>query len=133
MRAINPEGWTRGTGFTHAFATGGEELVYFSGVIGNDPTTGQMAGGGMVGQVVQAVRNVATVVRAAGSAPERVIFVRIYVTDRSSYMSSLREIGRAFRDVFGDHFPAMTFLVVSGLFSADALVEIDGVTTIGGD
>jgi enamine deaminase RidA (YjgF/YER057c/UK114 family) len=45
-------------------------------------------------------------------------------------MSNLQGIGRAFREVFGGHFPAMTFLVVSGLFVPEALVEIDGVAAI---
>ena len=130
MRAVKPEGWLRGPGFTHAFATEGEDVVLFSGVVGADPTTGQMADGGMVGQVAQAFRNVATVVGAAGAEPGQVMFLRIYVTDRQAYVANLKEIGRAFREVFGGHFPAMTFLVVGGLFVPEALVEIDGVATM---
>jgi len=130
MRPIEPQGWQRGAGFTHAFASEGEDLLVFSGVVGNDPATGQMAGGSMVEQIAQALRNLATVVRAGGAQPSQVMFLRIYVTDRQAYMDNLRDIGRAFREVFGHHFPAMTFLVVSGLFSAEALVEIDGVATI---
>jgi enamine deaminase RidA (YjgF/YER057c/UK114 family) len=130
MRAVGPKGWPRGPGFTHAFATEGEDVVLFSGVVGADPATRQLVAGGMVEQVAQAFRNVATVVGAAGSEPSRVMFLRLYVTDRQAYMSNLKEIGRAFREVFGDHFPAMTFLVVSGLFVPNALVEIDGVATI---
>jgi enamine deaminase RidA (YjgF/YER057c/UK114 family) len=130
MRAVEPEGWPRGFGFTHAFATEGEDVVLFSGVTGTDPATGQLVADGMVEQISQAFRNVATVVGAAGAEPSRVMFLRVYVTDRQAYMSSLKEIGRAFRDVFGGHFPAMTFLVVSGLFVPEALVEIDGVAAI---
>jgi enamine deaminase RidA (YjgF/YER057c/UK114 family) len=130
MRPITPEGWPRGYGFTHAFATEGEDVVLFSGVIGNDRTTGRTVDGGMVAQVAQAVRNVAEVVAAAGSEPSRVMFLRIYVTDRQAYIDNLRDIGRAFGEVFDGHFPAMTFLVVSGLFVADALVEIDGVAIL---
>ncbi len=130
MRLIEPEGWLRGPGFAHAFATEGEDVVLFSGVIGNNRTTGSMVNGGMVEQVAQAVRNVAAIVSAAGSEPRRVMFLRIYVTDRQAYIDNLRDIGRAYRDVFGKHFPAMTFLVVSGLFIAEAMVEIDGVATL---
>lgn len=86
----------------------------------------------MVEQVAQALRNLATVVKAGGAQPNDVIFLRIYVTDRQAYMDNLRDVGRAFREIFGHHFPAMTFLVVGGLFSTDALVEIDGVATIKG-
>jgi enamine deaminase RidA (YjgF/YER057c/UK114 family) len=130
MRAVEPEGWPRGFGFTHAFATEGEDVVLFSGVIGADAATGQLVAGGMVEQIAQAFRNVATVVGAAGAQPSQVMFLRLYVTDRQAYMSNLQGIGEAFRDVFAGHFPAMTFLVVSGLFVPEALVEIDGVAAI---
>jgi enamine deaminase RidA (YjgF/YER057c/UK114 family) len=130
MRAVKPERWLRGPGFTHAFATEGEDVILLSGVIGADPTTGRMVDGGMVGQVTQAFRNVATVAGAAGAEPSQVMFLRIYVTDRQAYMANLKEIGQAFREVFGSHFPAMTFLVVAGLFVPEALVEIDGVATV---
>jgi enamine deaminase RidA (YjgF/YER057c/UK114 family) len=130
MRAIEPEGWPRGFGFTHAFATEGEDIVIFSGVIGNDRTTGRVVEGGMAEQAAQAIRNVGTVAEAAGAEPNRVMFLRIYVTDRGAYMANLREIGGSFREVFGGHFPAMTFLVVSGLFIAESLIEIDGVVAI---
>lgn len=132
MRAIEPKGWLRGPGFSHAFATEGEDLVYFSGVIGADPTTGEISGEGMVEQFAQAVRNVADVVGAAGATPDQVAFMRIYVTDRDAYVNNLKAIGAAFRDVFGSHFPAMTFLVVWGLFDPRSLVEIDGVAAIAG-
>lgn len=131
MRPVEPEGWARGRGFTHAFATEGEDVVLFSGVNGAERGTGQMVPGGMAEQVAQAFRNVATVVRAAGAEPNRVMFLRIYVTDRDAYASNVQEIGQAFREVFGAHYPAMTFLAVSGLFVPEALVEIDGVATVG--
>ncbi len=130
MRAIEPAGWLRGPGFTHAFATEGEDLVHFSGVIGNDPTTGQMVEGGMVEQFGQALRNVAAVSKAGGAEPDQIMFLRIYVTDRDAYMNDLPALGKAFRDSIGKHYPAMTFLVVSGLFDPRALVEIDGVAAV---
>lgn len=133
MRLIEPEGWRRGAGFSHAYATEGEDVVLFSGVIGNDPATGKMVEGGMVEQVAQALRNVAAVVKAASAAPGDVMFLRIYVTDRQAYVDNVRQIGQQFRQLFGHHFPAMTFLAVSGLFSPDALVEIDGVAAVRGN
>lgn len=132
MRPVDPEGWLRGPGFSHAFATEGEQLLYFSGVIGNDPTTGELVEGGMVPQFAQAVRNIADVTRAGRSGPANVIFLRIYVTDRDEYVRNLKDIGAAFREVFGRHYPAMTFLAVSGLFEPRSVVEIDGVAAIPG-
>lgn len=130
MRSIEPKGWLRGPGFTHAFATEGEDQIHFSGVIGNDPTTGQIVDGGMVEQFGQALRNVVTVANAGGAEPDQIMFLRIYVTNRDAYMGDLPALGKAFGDSIGKHYPAMTFLVVSGLFDPRALVEIDGVATV---
>lgn len=130
MRAIEPDGWLRGPGFTHAFATESEDLIHFSGVISNDPTTGQIVDGGMVEQFGQALRNVVTVANAGGANPDQIAFLRIYVTDRDAYMSALPALGNTFRDSIGKHYPAMTFLVVSGLFDPRARVEIDGVAAV---
>lgn len=105
-------------------------MVYFSGVIGSDPATGAIAEGGMVEQFAQAVRNVAAVAAAGGAIPKQVMFLRIYITDRDAYMSNLKAIGKSFRSVFGNHYPAMTFLVVSGLFDPRSMVEIDGVAAV---
>jgi enamine deaminase RidA (YjgF/YER057c/UK114 family) len=39
-------------------------------------------------------------------------------------------VGRAYRAVFGRHFPAMALIGVSELVDPDALVEITGVAVI---
>ncbi|HYO61242.1 MAG TPA: RidA family protein, partial [Actinomycetota bacterium] len=43
---------------------------------------------------------------------------------------SLAEIGAAYREHFGRHYPAMALFEVSGLFEPDALVELVGVAVV---
>jgi enamine deaminase RidA (YjgF/YER057c/UK114 family) len=40
-----------------------------------------------------------------------------YITDRDEYNARLRELGEAYRDVMGEHFPAMTCVEVSRWWS----------------
>jgi enamine deaminase RidA (YjgF/YER057c/UK114 family) len=54
----------------------------------------------------------------------------IYATDVASYRDNLAEVGRAYRVVFGRHFPAMALIGVSELVDPAALVEITGVAVI---
>jgi enamine deaminase RidA (YjgF/YER057c/UK114 family) len=35
------------------------------------------------------------------------------------------EVGQAYRDVFGKHYPAMSMIIVKGLVEDDAVVEIE--------
>ena len=41
-----------------------------------------------------------------------------------------REIGRAYRAVFGKYFPAITLVEVRSLYDDQALVEIEGIAVL---
>ena len=53
-----------------------------------------------------------------------------YITDKPAYLAAQREIGRAYRDVIGKHFPAMAVVVVAGLLEDRAKVEIEATAVI---
>ena len=69
--------------------------------------------------------------RAAGGAPEHIVRLTWFVTDKRDYLARQREVGEAYRRVLGRHFPAMTMVVVAGLVEDEALVEIEAVAEIG--
>lgn len=81
-------------------------------------------------QFTQALRNVLDVVREAGGAPEHVGRFTIYVTDREQYLRRTKEIGQAYRELMGKHYPAMALVQVVGLLEAGALVEIEATAVI---
>jgi enamine deaminase RidA (YjgF/YER057c/UK114 family) len=47
------------------------------------------------------------------------------LVDLDAYRDQQAEIGRAYRAVFGKHFPAMSVVGVTGLVEPQALVEIE--------
>ena len=49
--------------------------------------------------------------------------------DRKEYVAAYKEVGQAYRDVIGGHYPAMTAVQVAGLVEDRARVEIE-VTAI---
>jgi enamine deaminase RidA (YjgF/YER057c/UK114 family) len=53
-----------------------------------------------------------------------------YVTDVEEYRASLRELGPAYREVFGRHFPAMAVVQVVRLVEPDAKVEIEATAVL---
>jgi enamine deaminase RidA (YjgF/YER057c/UK114 family) len=53
-----------------------------------------------------------------------------YITDKKGYLDSRREIGQAWREVMGKHFPAMAVVVVSELIEDRAKVEIEATAVI---
>ena len=53
-----------------------------------------------------------------------------YVTSKRDYLDSLREIGTAYRETLGKHFPAMALVQVVALVEDRAKVEIEATAVI---
>lgn len=78
----------------------------------------------IVEQFAEACRSVARVIEEAGGSPTDLVSMTIYTTKVDEYRTSLREIGIAYRDVFGKHFPPMALIGVAELFDPKAFVEL---------
>jgi len=128
MRALQPPGWPRPRGYANGIEASGR-LVFVAGQIGWD-ATGSSPAGDLAGQVRQTLANVVAVLAEAGAGPEHVVRLTWYVTDREEYIGSLKEIGTAYREVMGRHFPAMAVVAVAGLIEADAKVEIEATAVV---
>ena len=71
-----------------------------------------------------ALVNRSPVGRAAGGAPESVGRLTVYVTDKDEYLRRRRELGPAWRERFGRHYPAMALVEVN---EADLVpIHLDG-------
>jgi enamine deaminase RidA (YjgF/YER057c/UK114 family) len=129
MKIVHPEGWPRPSGYANAVTASGR-VVSVSGQIGWNPTTETFDTDEMAAQVRQALDNLVVVLRAAGAEPRHVVRLTWYVTDRSDYLMARREIGEAYRALFGTHYPAMSVVIVAGLLDPRARVEIEGTALV---
>ena len=66
----------------------------------------------------------------AGARPEHVVRMTWYVTDARGVPRAQTEIGAAYREVIGRHFPAMTVVEVVGLIEDAAKVEIEATAVV---
>ena len=128
IRLVSPDRLGPAVGFSHAAVAG--DLAWIAGQTAMDAAGRVVAPGDIVAQFELAVRNLASAIEAAGCRPEDVLKVTYYVTDVDAYRDNLEPIGRAYRAVFGRHFPAATLLGVARLFDPEAMVEIDCVARI---
>lgn len=83
-----------------------------------------------IGQMRQALQNIREVVEAAGGVPEDIMRLTWFVTDKAEYVAAQGDVGRAYRDVLGKHFPAMSMVVVAALIEDEARVEIEATAVI---
>jgi len=104
-------------------------LVFVSGqaAIGDD---GEIVGkGDFDRQAEQAFKNLDRVLRAAGTGLGSVVKVTILLTS----MSHFPKIVELRRKWFSAPYPADTIVEVSGLYSPDAMIEIEAIAVAPGD
>ena len=128
MEVLLPEGWARPKGFANGIAAEGR-LVFVAGQVGWNARQ-QFEETGFAGQFRQTLANTLAVLAAGGAGPEHVVRMTWYVTDRAAYLAALPEVGAAWREHFGTHYPAMAVVVVAGLMEEAALVEIETTAVI---
>ena len=100
-------------------------LVFVSGQSGRDPQTDHVADT-IDAQTQQALRNVATILEAAGSSLGRVVRCGVFLTD----MREFTRMNEVYARTFGDHRPARTTVAVSELPGPGLRVEIDAVALL---
>jgi enamine deaminase RidA (YjgF/YER057c/UK114 family) len=128
---IEPEGWPRPQGYSDGMlAPAGSRILFVAGQIGWDGQRRLVGHGDFAAQFAQALRNVVAVVKAAGGGPEHLARVTLYVTDKREYVAKRAEIGAAWREIVGRHYPAMAMVEVSGLLEPGALVEIEATAAL---
>ena len=101
-------------------------LVFVSGQAGRDPATGRLAGADVETQTEQVLRNIATILEAAGSGLQHVLRCGVFLVD----MKEFPKMNEVYARTFGSHRPARTTVEVSGLPGEGLRVEIDAVAVI---
>ena len=122
-------GWAPAKGYANGILVRGGDTLYVAGQIGWDAQQA-LVSTEFLPQFRQALENVAAVVKAAGGETEHLVRVTIYVTDKQAYMDAIRDVGAAWREVIGRHFPAMTLVEVADLLEPGAQVEIEATAVL---
>jgi enamine deaminase RidA (YjgF/YER057c/UK114 family) len=128
MQMLQPPGWARAKGFSNGIAAKGT-LVFIAGQIG---WTGQCEWRekSFAGQFRQALQNILAVLSEARGKPEHIVRLTWYVLDKQEYLASLREVGTAYRELMGRHFPTMAVVQVGALVEEEARLEIEATAVI---
>jgi enamine deaminase RidA (YjgF/YER057c/UK114 family) len=129
MTVINPEALGEPSGFNNGLLFEGGKLLFVAGQIGWDLER-RIVSDDFPEQFAQALANVLAVVRAAGGSPASIARLLIFVTDKKEYTARLRDVGVAYRQLMGKHFPTMSLVEVSALVEDLAKVEIEAIAVI---
>jgi enamine deaminase RidA (YjgF/YER057c/UK114 family) len=128
MEFLLPAGWPRPRGYSCGVADKGR-MVFVSGMIGWD-AAGKLVGADFASQARQALKNIVDVLAEANAKPEHIVRLTWYVLDKKEYAGAYKELGAAYREVIGPHYPAMSAVQVSALIEDGARVEIEATAVI---
>jgi enamine deaminase RidA (YjgF/YER057c/UK114 family) len=129
MKTLNPKDWAKPKGYANGMAARGT-LVFVAGQIGWNAAKGAFESDDFVAQTRQALANIIAVLKEGGARPEHIARMTWYVTDKREYTSRLAEIGKAYREVLGRHFPAMAVVQVTALVEDRAKIEIEATAVV---
>src|SRR5512134_1545302 len=129
LRILQPPSWAKPQGFANGIAVKGGTTVYIAGQVGYTGQ-GEWRARDFAGQFRQALANILEVLAEAGGRPEHVVRLTWYVLDRQEYLGALKEVGAAYRELMGRHYPVMAVLQVSGLVEEAARLEIEATAVI---
>ncbi|WP_129775971.1 RidA family protein [Peristeroidobacter soli] len=127
MQVLQPAGWPRPKGYSNGVVAEGRQ-VFVAGQVGWDER--QQFPATLGEQVRQTLTNIVAVLKEADAGPEHIVRFTWYVTSRDEYYAELPQIGAAYREVMGRHFPVMAVVQVVALMETKAKVEIEATAVV---
>ena len=128
MKILQPPGWARAKGFSNGISCSGK-LVFIAGQVGWSGQ-GVWEARDFAGQFRQAIKNIISVLHEAGGKPEHIVRLTWYVLDKQEYLGALEDVGAAYRELMGRHYPTMAVVQVGGLVEDQARLEIEATAVI---
>jgi len=102
-----------------------DKVVYVSGQLPIEPVTGEKRPGSIEEQTEQVLKNLAEIIKAAGSDINKVIKTTVYISDIQLW----DRVNSAYSQFFGEHRPARAVVPIKKLhFGFD--IEIEAIASL---
>jgi enamine deaminase RidA (YjgF/YER057c/UK114 family) len=124
---LQPSGWPMPKGYANGMMAEGR-IVVTGGVVGWDEQG--VFPDGFVAQARRTLANIRAILEEGGAGPQHLVRLTWYVVDIEEYLAHLKDLGRAYREVLGPHYPAMALVQVVRLVERAARVEIEATAVV---
>jgi len=128
IEMLNPPHWPAPRGYTNTIVARGD-LVFVAGQIGWTPD-GKFPAKDTAGQLRQTLINIGEALAPSGAKLSDIVRLTWYVTVKAEYLATIKEVGAAYREVMGKHYPVMSVVEVKSLVERDAKVEIEATAVV---
>jgi len=101
-------------------------VIFASGQIPIDPSTGEFVAGGVAEQTEQVMRNITAVLEAAGSGLNQIVKTTVFLADMNDFTAMNEVYARFFPET-----PPARATIQAARLPRDAKVEIEAIAVLG--
>ena len=124
-----PHGWMPPIGYANGIAVSGGRTIYIAGQVGWDENQ-KFHSAELVPQFEQALKNILAILAEAGGKPQHICRMTAFCIDKKAYLAGRRELGRIWKALIGEHYPAMSMIFVADLLDTPAKIELEATAVI---
>jgi len=101
------------------------QLLFTSGQLPLDPTTGKIIDGGIIAQAHRVFKNIAAIAEEAGTSLDKTLKTTVYLADIGDFQA----VNEVYKEYFNEPFPARSAFQV-GALPLDANLEVEAVIAV---
>ncbi len=129
VRVLQPSNWQSPVGYANGISAAAGHIVFVAGQVGWNADQ-KFESEDLVPQFRQALENVLAVLAEAGGQPSHICRLTAFCIDKPAYLAGRRELGRIWKSLMGDHYPAMSMIFVADLLDTPAKIELEATAVI---
>ena len=128
-RVLQPPGWALPIGYANGISVPAGRMVFVAGTVGWDADQ-KFQSEELVPQFEQALKNIIAILAEAGAKPAHICRLTAFCIDKPAYLAGRCELGRIWKSLIGNHFPAMSMIFVADLLDAPTKIELEATAII---
>jgi enamine deaminase RidA (YjgF/YER057c/UK114 family) len=129
LRVLHPDGWKPPVGYANGITVNAGRIVFIAGQVGWNADQ-KFHSDQLVPQFEQAMKNILSILAEAGGKPTHICRLTAFCIDKPAYLAGRRELGRIWKSLMGNHFPAMSMIFVADLLDTPAKIELEATAVI---
>jgi len=129
IQFLHPRNWVPPIGYSNGISVTAGRVIFIAGQVGWDADQ-HFQSDDLVPQFGQALKNILAILAEAGGEPSHICRLTAFCIDKPAYLSGRRELGRIWKSLMGNHYPAMTMIFVADLLDTPAKIELEATAVI---
>jgi enamine deaminase RidA (YjgF/YER057c/UK114 family) len=129
QRVLHPKGWKSPVGYANGISVPAGRIVFIAGQVGWNAEE-RFQSDQLVPQFEQALKNILSILAEAGGKPAHICRLTAFCIDKPAYLAGRRELGRIWKSLMGNHYPAMSMIFVADLLDTPAKIELEATAVI---